>query len=167
MLFPQPEQNERFRARREAARRRRRRRRVTLVGLSLTATATVAAGARFVIDGDSTPVATPKAVHSTATPVPAKAPRALPDEVRGIHVTMGLASLEGKLEEYLELADEGLNTIELDVKDENGEVGFVPSAVPLAKKVGAARPYYRPRAVARLVHSHDVYLIGRVVMFED
>ena len=66
--------------------------------------------------------------------------------MRGIHVTMGLASLEGKLEEYLELVDEGLNTIELDVKDENGEVGFVPSAVPLAKKVGAAKPYYRPRA---------------------
>jgi len=94
-------------------------------------------------------------------------PRALPDEVRGVHVTMALASLEGKLEEYLALEEEGLNTIQLDVKDENGEIGFVPSAVPLARKVGAARPYYRPRRVARQLHAQGVYLIGRVVVFED
>ena len=88
------------------------------------------------------------AVAKPAAPV--KAPRKLPDEVRGIHVTMALASLDGKLQEYLELVDDGLNTIELDVKDENGEIGFVTSAVPLAREVGAARPYYQPREAARL-----------------
>ena len=50
---------------------------------------------------------------------------------------------------------------------QNGEIGFVPSAVPLATKVGAARPYYKPRQVATLAHARGVYLIGRVVMFED
>ena len=40
-------------------------------------------------------------------------------------MTMALASIDGKLKEYLQLVDEGLNTIELDVKDENGEVGFI------------------------------------------
>ena len=60
---------------------------------------------------------------------------------------MALASLDGKLAEYLKLVDEGMNTIQLDVKDENGEIGFIPSAVPLARAVGAARPYYRPREV--------------------
>jgi hypothetical protein len=102
-----------------------------------------------------------------AKPVAVKQPRALPDEVRGIHVTMALASLDGKLEEYLKLVDEGMNTLQLDVKDENGEVGFIPSAVPLASTVGAARPYYRPREAARLAHAKGVYLIGRVVTFED
>ena len=96
-----------------------------------------------------------------------KQPRALPDEVRGIHVTMALASLDGKLAEYLKLVDEGMNTIQLDVKDENGEIGFIPSAVPLATAVGAARPYYRPREAAKLIHRKGVYLIGRVVTFED
>ena len=66
---------------------------------------------------------------------------------------MALASIDGKLEEYLELVDEGLNTIELDVKDENGEIGFVPSSVPLARAVGAAKPYYKPREAARLAHA--------------
>ena len=129
-----------------------------------------ALGARFVIDdeaGGGRRERRRAAAKPAAKPVPVKAPRALPDEVRGIHVTMALASLDGKLAEYLELVDEGMNTIELDVKDENGEIGFVPSAVPLAKKVGAARPYYRPREAAQLVHRKGVYLIGRVVIFED
>ena len=171
MLFEPMEPNERFRARREAARRRRRRRRAVLLGVLLGVTAALAAGARFVI-GDEQPtkaaIATPPvAAKPTAQPAAAKTPRALPEEVRGIHVTMALASLDGKLKEYLNLVKQGLNTIELDVKDENGEVGFVPSSVPLARAVGAAKPYYKPREAARLAHAKGVYLIGRVVVFED
>ena len=56
----------------------------------------------------------------------------MPDEMRGVHVTMALASLPGKLDEYLAIP--GLNTIELDVKDENGEVGFLMPARSLARK---------------------------------
>jgi hypothetical protein len=172
MLFEPLEPNERFRARREAARRRRKRRRAVAFGLLLGVTATATLGARFVIDDDAATGATAapqdapeKAPAPRAAPV--KQPRAFPDEMRGIHVTMALASIDGKLEEYLELVDDGLNTIQLDVKDENGEIGFVPSAVPLASEVNAARPYYRPRAAAKLIHSKGVYLIGRVVTFED
>jgi hypothetical protein len=170
MLFQQMEPNERFRARREAARRRRKRRRAITVGLLLGVTASATLGARFVIDDEPASGSTPQKDASprpAAPAAPVKQPRAYPDEVRGIHVTMALASIDGKLEEYLELVDEGLNTIQLDVKDENGEIGFVPSAVPLATKVKAARPYYKPREAARLIHAKGVYLIGRVVTFED
>jgi hypothetical protein len=80
-------------------------------------------------------------------------------------VTMALASLPGKLQQYVVLP--GLNTIELDVKDENGRVGFVPSSVPLARRIGASAPYYRAKQVARQVHAHGEYLIGRLVTFED
>ena len=173
MLFEQMEPNERFRARREAARRRRRRRRAVAFGVLLGVTTSLVAGARFVLPGEqpsggsSVAAKTPAAAKPVAPQPVAKQPRALPEEVRGIHVTMALASLDGKFEEYLELVDEGLNTIELDVKDENGEVGFVTSAVPLARAVGAAKPFYKPREVARLAHAKGVYLIGRVVVFED
>ena len=34
-------------------------------------------------------------------------------------------------------------------------------------QVGAAKPYYKPREAARLAHRKGVYLIGRVVIFED
>jgi hypothetical protein len=103
-----------------------------------------------------------------ATHVPAEPKlKPLPDEIRGVHVTMALASLPGKINQYIALKRVGMNAIELDVKDENGEVGFVPSSVPLARKIGAARPYYRPRDVVRKVHAAGLYLIGRVVTFED
>ena len=90
----------------------------------------------------------------------------VPEEIRGVHVTMGLASLPGKLQQYLAMP--GLNTLELDVKDENGHVGFVPPAVPLARRDrrGAARTT-TPTRVAQAAHARGIYLIGRVVIFED
>jgi hypothetical protein len=170
MLFEPLEPNERFRERREAARRRRKRRRAVAFGLLLGLTASATVGARFVMDeepaaGGPMAAATPRRAAPAAAPARELTP--FPDEMRGVHVTMALASIEGKLDEYLELVDEGLNTIQLDVKDENGEIGFVPSAVPLAVEVQAARPYYRPRAAVRQIKAKGVYLIGRVVTFED
>ena len=62
----------------------------------------------------------------------------------------------------------GLNTIQLDVKDEGGEIGFRPAGVPLAAKVGAVRALLRARARSpRMLHAKGIYLIGRVVVFQD
>src|SRR5919202_1870120 len=61
----------------------------------------------------------------------------------------------------------GLNTIEIDVKDENGEVAFRSRQAPLATRVGAAHDYYAPTRFARTVHRRGFYLVGRVVTFED
>ena len=95
-------------------------------------------------------------------------PRPYPTEVRGVHVTAPLAGLPGKLEDYTALKAFGLNTIEVDVKDENGQVGFVTRDVPaLAREIGAARPYYDVESVVARVHAAGMYLIGRVVVFED
>ena len=81
---------------------------------------------------------------------------------------MGLASIEGKLGEYLALRAYGLNTLELDVKDENGTVGFSSRDLPqLAHDVGAASLNYDGRAVASAAEEAGVYLIGRVVTFAD
>ena len=92
----------------------------------------------------------------------------LPKEIRGIHVTMGLASLRGKLAQYLSLKDEGLNTIALDVKDESGAVAFSSPEVPLARAIGSDRvSFYDPAEVADQVHADGLYLIGRIAVFED
>ena len=82
-------------------------------------------------------------------------------------MTMALASLPGKLEEYVDLERDGLTAIELDIKDENGEVGFADGAPALARKVGAARDFYSAKDAAKLVHGRGLYLIGRIVVFED
>ena len=163
--------NERFRRRREQRRKQIRRRRATalavlaaLVGLGVFAGFAFTGGDS---GGDET-AATDTSATTTAT-VPEAKPLHLPvpKEIRGVHVTMALASVKGKMGEYYGLRRKGLNTIELDVKDENGEVGFVPSAVPLARRIGAAKRYYRPRTIAAQAHARGLYLIGRVVTFED
>src|SRR5207247_10409743 len=106
----------------------------------------------------------------STTAVSGRAParhRSLPVEIRGVHVSMGLASLRGKLDEYLALERDGLTALELDVKDENGQIAFTPRASSLAAKVGATRECSSPRLVAREAHARGLYLIGRVVVFED
>ena len=154
---------------RERRRRQRRRRRLRrFVALLVIAALAVAAGA-YVIRGEAG--GRPAAIeHASAADAAAAkpnplAPRPAPLEMRGVHVTMALASLPGKLQEYFSM--QGLNTVQLDLKDENGEVAWPFAAVPLAKQIGAARPYYRPKQAALLARRHGVYLIGRIVCFED
>ena len=74
---------------------------------------------------------------------------------------------QGKFREYVGYKRYGLNTIELDVKDEGGEIGFAPADVPLARTVGATRPFYNPKALVALAHRNGIYMIGRVVCFQD
>ena len=164
MLFPPIDPNERFLARRAAARRRKRLHRSAAVGAVLAGVALLGAGAQFVGTGSGPPVVAENAQVAVAA---SSGPRALPVEIRGVHVSMGLASLPGKLGEYLDLERDGLTALELDVKDENGQIGFTSRDLPLASKAGAARDFYSPRAVAQLARERDVYLIGRVVVFED
>jgi hypothetical protein len=169
MLYPSLDPNERFRARREAVRRRKRRRRAVVAGILLLAVLALAGGMTLAGKSAKAPAgAGPLAAsEAAATLHVATRPRPLPVEVRGVHVTGALASLPGKLDEYARLTKYGLNTIELDVKDEGGEIAFAPSGTPLARTTGAVRSYYDPKQVAREMHRRGIYLIGRVVVFQD
>jgi hypothetical protein len=167
-LFEGLDPNQRFRERRAAARRRRRYRRLAGLGMLvvlLLAVAAMAIGATTVIrssvdDGTSAS----KPAEKPAKPKP-KVPRQLPAEVRGIHVTAPLASDASKIGEYLAIP--GLNTLQVDIKDENGEVGFLMPNGTLARQIGATKPYYRAKRLAARAHAKGVYLIGRLVTFED
>ena len=160
--------NARFRARRFLAAKQRRRHRAAALVVFAAAGAVVVFGARAVGDSggssEENPVARPEVRPARAAPTP-PGPRPLPAEMRGVHVTMPLASLPGRIDRYL--AVPGLNTLELDIKDENGEVGFVSGAPRLARRIGAAKRYYRPRQVVARTRKHGVYLIGRLVVFQD
>jgi hypothetical protein len=162
--------NERFRARRDQTRRKKRRRRAAVLALLLVAVIVVVMGARFV--GENQSAGAPAPAESVASnpgaAIPsAGTPRPLPVEIRGVHVTGALASLPGKFREYVGFKRYGLNTIELDVKDEGGEIGFTPADMPLARTVGATRRFYDPKALVGLAHRNGIYMIGRVVCFQD
>jgi len=163
-IHPRLDPNERFRERRRQAIRRRRRRRLAAATVLLGAGAGIGLGATQ-ITGTHSPSAVSPAPILVDRPT---LPRAYPAEVHGVHVSMGLAGLAGKLDEYVALKSYGLNTIEVDVKDENGKIGFVSPALPkLARETGAAQPFYDVQSVVEKVHAAGMYLIGRVVVFED
>jgi len=158
--------NERYRTRRRQRRQEVRRRRLTAAGilLSLIGAGVVGAVIATHIKRHPTPV---RAAAPSPSPKPqVLEPRPYPAEVRGVHVTMALASLPGKLDSYVRMKAQGLNTIELDVKDENGEVAF-PTGGALARRAGSVRHYYDPHEAATKIHAAGLYLIGRVVTFED
>src|SRR5262245_2810668 len=104
MLFPPIDPNERFSERRGSGWSITRLRRSAAVCLTLFAVAALGVGARFVGTDDGTQSLAELATLATA---PAAGPKTLPIEVRGVHVTMGLASLPGKLDEYLDLQLDG------------------------------------------------------------
>jgi hypothetical protein len=162
------DRNARFRARRAAAAQRRRRRRAVFFALLSVVGAAVVLGAQAVGGSGDTPAdrREPAAGKGTSPAVVKTIePRRAPREIRGVHVTMPLASLPGRIDEYLTIP--GLNTLELDIKDENGEVGFMSGTPRLARRIGAAKPYYRPRQVVSKVRRNGIYLIGRLVVFQD
>ncbi|HEY7705762.1 MAG TPA: putative glycoside hydrolase [Gaiellaceae bacterium] len=157
--------NNRFRQRRAEARRRRRLQRTVGAIALLLAAAAVAVGAGALPDRSEKPAGAVQVKAVAKASAPKRTARPVPEEIRGVHVTMALASIPGKLEEYTSL--QGINTIELDVKDENGEIAFHTRAPTLAKRVGAAMRYYDPVKAAKQVHDAGLFLIGRVVCFED
>ncbi len=166
MVLTPVDPNERFRLRRQERARRKRKRVVAVAGGAML----IAGVSGFAFAVTHRPAEVAFVATTTAKPAPKPRlvvphPRPLPAEVRGVHVTMALASITGRLEEYMTIP--GLNTIELDVKDESGRVGFVGAAPALARQTGAAGRYYDPRRAVELSHKHGTYLIGRVVCFED
>jgi hypothetical protein len=90
----------------------------------------------------------------------------MPAITRGVHVSAPWASLPGKLDQVLNIP--GLNLIEMDVKDESGEVsGLGPYTPALAVKDGAARDYYDLSHVVQIAHEHHIWVVARIVSFKD
>ena len=167
MVLEPVDPNSRFHERRARARHRRKLRRTAF--LFALVIAAISGGTIVWLTGRGASPSTNDVARRTENTTTARVPGNpyLPKEIRGIHVTMGLASLPGKLAQYISLKDEGLNTIALDIKDENGTVAFSSPEVPLASAIGATKNYYKPAEVADQVHADDIYLIGRIAVFED
>jgi hypothetical protein len=164
-VHPRLDPNQRFREGRRQALARRRRRRLVAASILLAIGAGIGLGATQISGRHS--AAPPPSRPPILVDKPL-VPRPYPTEVRGVHVTAPLAGLPGKIEDYTALKAYGLNTVEVDVKDENGQVGFVSTEVPaLARETGAARPFYDVQSIVAKVHAAGMYLIGRVVVFED
>jgi hypothetical protein len=152
---------ERQRAQLRAAHRRRRLTMLGVLGLAIG----VASGAWVWTSG--TPKVRRPTVPAKAVTVLAKPPApVMPAITRGVHVTAPWASIAGNLDHVL--AIQGLNLIEIDVKDENGEVAGLSGYTPkLADRYHATRNYYDLAHVVRVAHDRHIWVVARIVSFKD
>ncbi|MEO7397318.1 MAG: putative glycoside hydrolase [Ilumatobacteraceae bacterium] len=119
------------------------------------------------------PAVVVRAVHANGnvierviTVVDSVAPVEYP-ETRAVHISSRGWADPGIRAAVLALAAAGsINAVQLDIKDESGEVGYL-SAVPLATIAGSTRAHYEPRAAVEELHGLGVRVIGRIVCFLD
>lgn len=88
-------------------------------------------------------------------------------EARGVHVTFMYASAQERWDNILELVDKKqLNTVQLDVKDESGRIGYL-SEVKMAQETGAGRDMLPIRDMLKELKDRHVYSVARIVIFRD
>ncbi len=94
-------------------------------------------------------------------------PRRPVQPIRAVHVTAYAWANDELRGDVLALVRAGkLNAVELDLKDESGEIGWA-SGVPLAKQMGAQLDIYDLRQAVDDLHRRGVRVIGRLVCFRD
>jgi len=87
--------------------------------------------------------------------------------MRGVHMTALAWTASSLREPILRMARQGrIDTVQLDIKDEDGLVGY-DTEVPLARRIGAATGYYDAPKVIKALHALDVRVVGRIVAFRD
>ena len=100
----------------------------------------------------------------TSVPV---APRAPSAPTHAVHMTAISWATDSLREPVLGLLRAGqINTIELDLKDESGIVGY-DSRVPLAHAIGAVHPSYTLKSAVDEIHRLGGRVVGRIVAFRD
>ena len=106
--------------------------------------------------------ATAVTVGVTATPRPSEYPL-----TAAVHVRASEWSDEAVHQQILAMIGAGtINAVELDIKDEAGEVGYA-SSVAFAGTTGAIRSHYDARAAIDELHQLGARAIGRIVCFLD
>jgi len=87
--------------------------------------------------------------------------------MRGVHLTGYGWNADVLRNPVLQLARQHrINTIELDIKEEDGYVDFNTS-VRLAHQIHAVRVLYDPHKVIAQLHKMGVRVVGRIVCFRD
>jgi peptidoglycan/xylan/chitin deacetylase (PgdA/CDA1 family) len=94
-------------------------------------------------------------------------PRRPPVPVRAVHVT-AYAWADASLRRGVMrlIAERRINAVEIDLKDESGEIGF-DAAVPLGRRIGAVTRVYDLDQLVRRLHARGIRVIGRLVCFRD
>lgn len=89
------------------------------------------------------------------------------EPIRGVHAT-GYTWATPELRQPIldAIADGLINTVQLDLKDEGGDIWY-DTGVDLAHEIGAVTVLWDLAAVVEELHALDVRVVGRIVNFRD
>lgn len=88
-----------------------------------------------------------------------------PLNIKAVHITG--EAVEEQFDHFLEMTERTeLNALMVDLKDESGQVLY-RSSVPMVAEVGAEGDMFDLEEVASAADERDLYLIGRIVVFQD
>src|SRR3989344_1605965 len=108
-------------------------------------------------------------VEALQTPQnPKVAHRATPEAVKAIYMTqcaVGTPSLRDSLVKLIE--DTELNAVVIDIKDYTGYISFQTENPALKEVVSKACRANDMSAFIKSLHAHDIYVIGRITVFQD
>ena len=91
------------------------------------------------------------------------APRAPLVPTRAVHMTAISWAVDSLREPVLDMLRSGrINTVELDLKDESGIVGY-DSKLPFARQIGAVDPSYNIAEAVAQIHDLGGRVVGRIV----
>src|SRR3989344_1225340 len=92
-----------------------------------------------------------------------------PQEARGIYLTGWTAGSSKRVDQLLAFMKErNLNAVVVDIKDYSGYVSYKMN-IPSVKESGADKDIriIAPNALIKKMHDNNIYVIGRVTVFQD
>jgi hypothetical protein len=90
-----------------------------------------------------------------------------PPTARGVHVSVFMAGSDSDLDKLIGLVERTeLNAMEVDLKDEYGQIGFDIDN-ELAQKIGGAKDFVELDGCVDKMRYRDIYTICRIVVFKD
>lgn len=89
------------------------------------------------------------------------------ERINGVHVSIWGWASDQLREPILRMAEQGrINTVQLDLKDESGQVAY-DTDVALAEKIGADLGAWDLEEAVAELHARGVRVVGRIVAFAD
>jgi hypothetical protein len=105
---------------------------------------------------------------ATTTPIKRTIHVTTPTAVKGIYMTACVASNTSLRAKLISLIDDTeLNTVVIDIKSFDGYLSFVPDDKRLASSTGGDCVVRDMREFLETLHAHDIYVAGRVAVFQD
>jgi hypothetical protein len=106
--------------------------------------------------------------NTTVRPVSVQiVPRTPRAPVRAVHMTFYAWENPSLRHGVMQLIRQHrINTVELDLKDESGIVGF-DAAIPLGRQIGSVHDIYDLGSAIKTLHKDGVMVVGRIVAFRD